>query len=130
VGAPQCLVNYGEDAFQILIDVVIPETQYSEPIRRECLIAIRITPGMSVEVMLPAVDFDDETVLEADKVNDITIARRLPSKMKTTVSPFTQMDPQFHFLRGHLLAQTTRDLVCHDPHPARCARHPPPKGEG
>jgi hypothetical protein len=58
---------------------------------------------------------------------------RLPPKVKPTLPPRSQMDPELHLLPRHRLAQTTCNRVCHrSPHPAsRFARsHPPPFGGG
>jgi len=42
---------------------------------------------MCIKVVLATVDFDDEAMLEADKVNDETIAGRLAAKMKSALPP-------------------------------------------
>jgi len=40
-----------------------------------------------IEIMLSAVDLDDETVFDADKVKDETFARRLTSEMESALAP-------------------------------------------
>jgi len=42
---------------------------------------------MCVEIMLTPVDFHNEMMLKADKIQDETVARCLPPKMKTTLFP-------------------------------------------
>jgi len=50
-------------------------------------VAFCITFCMCIKVVLATVDFDDEAMLEADKVNDETIAGRLAAKMKSALPP-------------------------------------------
>jgi len=89
-----------------------------------------IAPGVRVEVMLAAVDFDDEPVLETEEVDDMSVAWSLAAKMETLFSPGAEMNPQFHLVWGHSFAQTASDFVSHDPHPAAFGGRPPPSGEG
>jgi hypothetical protein len=92
-GLPQRVVYRREHALEVLINIVIPESKYSEASPRELPVAFSVAPRMNIKVMLPAIDFDNETVLEADEINDVIILRRLATKMKTSVPPFAQMHP-------------------------------------
>jgi hypothetical protein len=42
---------------------------------------------MIIEIVLPAIDLDNETMLEADKINDKTLTRRLSPKVVATRPP-------------------------------------------
>jgi len=52
---------------QIPIDFIVPETQYPETLAGKVIVTPCIAPGMRVEVMLTAVDLDDEAVFETDE---------------------------------------------------------------
>jgi len=95
-------------------------------------IALCVPPRMRIEVMLPAVNFDNEPMPQANKVNDKIIARRLATKVKAAFAPRSKMNPKLHLLRRHLLTQTSCDFVRHRPHPAAASRRPPSplRGEG
>ena len=83
----ECLVDQRQHAFEISIDLVIPETKDSVPLFCKMAVAFCITFCMCIKVVLATVDFDDEAMLEADKVNDETIAGRLAAKMKSALPP-------------------------------------------
>jgi hypothetical protein len=86
---------------------------------------------MRIEVVLTAIDLNDEPVLHTDKIDNVPVPRRLTAEMKATLFPRAEMNPKLHLLGCHGFSQTTRELICHaDHHPARFARHPPPFGEG
>ena len=40
-----------------------------------------------IEIMLSAINLDDETVFDADKVNDETFARRLTPEVESALAP-------------------------------------------
>jgi len=128
--AMQRLVDEGQHTFQIAIDLIVPETQYPEALADKMIVALRVTSGMSIEVMLTAINLNDKAVLETDEIYDIVIARRLAAEMESLFSPRTQMNPQFHLLRGHSFAQAASDFVCHSPPPGRLRRPPSPFGGG
>jgi hypothetical protein len=73
--AMQRLVDEGQHTFQIAIDLIVPETQYPEALADKMIVALRVTSGMSIEVMLTAINLNDKAVLET-----IVIARRLAAK--------------------------------------------------
>ncbi len=112
-GVMQRLVDKGQHAFQIAIDLIVPETQYPEAFADKMIVALRITSGMDIEVMLAAIDLNDKALLETDEIYDIVITRGLAAEMESLFSPRTQMNPQFYLLRGHLFAQAASDFVRH-----------------
>jgi len=129
-GIAQSVINHGQDTLEISIDLVVPEPQCPEPIAGKVSVAGSIPSGMRIEVVLAAVDFNNEPVLETHEVDDMTIARSLSAKMETLFSPGAQIDPQLHLLRGHSLAQTASGFVSHKPPPGRLRRPPSPFGGG
>ena len=131
-GLAQRLVDYRKNPLEIVINIVVPKPQHSETFYGEALIALCVTLGVSIEIMLSAVDLDDETMFQTHEVHDEIIARRLAAKMKPALAPRSEVNPKLHFLWRHLLAKAPCDLVRHDPHPAAATRRPPlpPSGEG
>ena len=105
VGGTQRLVDKRQHALQIAIDFIVPEAQYSETFARQATVTLRIAPDMRIEIVLTAIDLDDEPVSETDEVYDRAIARRLASEMEPLFSPCAQMNPQFDFLRGHAFSK-------------------------
>jgi hypothetical protein len=69
------LVNQREHALKISIDVVIPEAQHPETLVSKVPVALDIPPSMLIEVVLTTIDLDDETVLEADEIDNVTVKR-------------------------------------------------------
>jgi hypothetical protein len=86
-GGAQCIIDQGQNTLQIPVNVVVPETQYPEPLIRKIAIAFRVAAGMCVEVMLTAVDLDDEALLETDEIDDIAGARGLTAEMVSEPPP-------------------------------------------
>jgi hypothetical protein len=66
----QRLVDEGQHAFQIAINFIVPETQYAEALADKMVVALRVTSGMAIQVMLAAIDLDDKALLETDEVYD------------------------------------------------------------
>jgi hypothetical protein len=48
---------------------------------------------MAFEIVLTAIDLDDETVLQTNEVNNVAVARRLPAEVEALLSPRPQMNP-------------------------------------
>jgi hypothetical protein len=86
-GVAQRIVDQRQHAVQIPIDFIVPETQYPEALDDKVMVPPRITPGMCIEVMLTAVDLDDEAVFETDEIYDISIAWGLAAEVKSLISP-------------------------------------------
>jgi hypothetical protein len=114
VGAiAQCSIDCFEHTRKIAIDFAVPESQDAETRFAEHFIAVRILPAMNIEIVLSTIDLDSETMLEANKIHDETLARRLSTEMVTAVSPRAEMNPYLDLLWGQRFAQTSRDLVRH-----------------
>jgi hypothetical protein len=76
-----------QHAFEIAIDIVVPEPEAAKASPRKTGVTIRIVRSMFIEVVLPAIEFDDEPVLHTDEVNNETFARRLSPEMKSALAP-------------------------------------------
>jgi hypothetical protein len=75
----------------------------------EFAIATNIASVALVEIVLSAVDLDDQPVLHAREIDDVAIARRLSAEMKPALSPGAEMNPELHLLGRHRLAQSSGD---------------------
>ena len=121
-----------QDPNQILVHIAVPKSQHTKSIADEMPIAHSIARGVIVDIVLTAIDFDHQLLLEANEVDDEAVARRLAAEMEAALAPRAQMDPQFDLLQGHCLAQLAGDLIGHED-PARPAWRPatlPEDGEG
>jgi hypothetical protein len=74
-GIAQRLIDQRKHTLQIPVDFIIPETQHPEALARKMAVALGVAPGMHIEVMLTAVDLDDEAMLEANEIEDVTRGR-------------------------------------------------------
>jgi len=72
---------------EVLVDLVVPESQYTIARILQEAIAQTITLCVAVRVVLTAIELDNEPVLRAGKVDDMTPLRVLPAKMKAALSP-------------------------------------------
>jgi len=99
---------------------------------QEC-IALSIRLNAFRQVMLAAVDLDNDSITERSEIHDVSTDGRLPSEMKAERLQLAQLYPHFHFLRRQALAKRASIGVCHDdPHPAglRPATLPTLRGGG
>jgi hypothetical protein len=92
-------VDCFQNAREVLIDVVIPKPQNTKAAVHQSLISFRVSRLVGVEVVLAAVDFDHKPMLQTYEIDNVTLARSLPTKMKSECTPATQVIPDFHLLR-------------------------------
>ena len=93
VGCAQRIVDSGQDPAEVSIDIIVPESQHAKSLTFEMTVALYVTLGVFVFVVLPAVNFDDQPMLDADKIQDSVVPWRLSPEMKSPGSPGTQMHP-------------------------------------
>ena len=72
---------------EILVHVRIPEPQHTKSVAHEMPVAAAISRGVFIMIVLPAVDLDDQPLLQTDEIDDEAIARRLAAEMKTALAP-------------------------------------------
>src|SRR5215216_3686120 len=84
-----------------------------------------------------AIDLDNEPPFQANEIDYAPVPRRLSTEMKAVRSPCPEMNPQFYFLRRHVLAKIAGALVGHGdasyptrPRAEEARVHPPRSGEG
>jgi hypothetical protein len=72
---------------EISINIAIPESKNAETLGRELRISANVANVMPIEIMLAAIDLDDEQTFHTDKIDDVTFAWRLASEMKSALAP-------------------------------------------
>ena len=96
------------DTFQILEDIIIPEPHYLEALAAQ----ERIAAGVGLRpVVLAAIDFDQQTPLQASEVSDVWPDRMLAAKSATHELPATQALPQLLFGIGHGVPELAREIA-------------------
>jgi hypothetical protein len=97
-------VNRFQDSLQILIDLAVPKTKNMKAGAAQFSIPRLVACSMRINVVLPAIDFDNKAMLQTYEVNDIAATWRLTAKMKSLLSPRTKVIPDFHLLRRQRLS--------------------------
>src|SRR5262249_20811101 len=114
----------GQHSVQIAIHVRASDAQDPEASIAEPAVVLRVR----IEAVLTVIDLDNEPLLEAYKINDATIARRLAAEVNAPLSPGAQVVPQSSFLRAHWFAGDPNGFVNHGDQAA--PRNSPPNGGG
>ena len=83
----QLCVNRLQTTIKIAIDVAIPKSKDTKACCRKTSVTSRVWLLMPVEIVLPAIEFNDKAMLHANKVDDVSFKRRLPPEMITAPSP-------------------------------------------
>ena len=86
---PQCRIDNGENAFKIAVDIVVPEPQHLEPVAFKTLIAHSIAARVLIEIVLTAVNLDDEAMSHTNEIDDQPATRRLATEAKSALPPGT-----------------------------------------
>jgi hypothetical protein len=95
----ECSINCLQNTLQIPVNIAIPEPENAKARARQCRVAPGISQRMSIDIMLTTVNLNHETVPQADKIDDVSLARRLSSEMISALTPRPQMIPDLHLLR-------------------------------
>ena len=94
-----------DDGFHYVVGslqrIVVPDAQYAKPQRFERMRAFRVTRVL-IE-MLAAIEFDDQTMLDADEIHDITVDGMLATKLRAELAG-AQARPESLFDVGWRLA--------------------------
>jgi hypothetical protein len=104
------LLDQLDDAVEVRVDVRVPGSDRTKPCPSENRITHGVMISLQVFGVLAAVDFDDQAVLEADKVEIEAQQRRLPTEVKPVSAHLAKLLPEAIFLRRHALAQLTGAL--------------------
>lgn len=95
------LLDERYDAHAIVTHVVIHEPKYAVALSMQHVFSFEIVA--SLKLMDRTVDFDDETMLDAQKIDDIHPERNLPPEF--CARTFPQNFPHDFFRKGHSPAQ-------------------------
>ena len=83
----QRLIYRLQDAGEIAIDVTVPEAENTKARPPQRVVTILVLHLVNAKIVLPAVDFDNETMFQTDKVNNEPLPRRLPAKVIAPLPP-------------------------------------------
>ena len=83
----KCGVDHLQYSGKVAVDLVVPKPQNTKSTPFEAAGTNRIARGVVIKIVLTAINFDNEPVLETDKIDDVIVARRLPTKMKSALAP-------------------------------------------
>jgi hypothetical protein len=86
-GSAERVIDERQDAVQIAIDFIVPESQHPEALVGKVIVALRIAASMRIEIMLTAIDLDQESMPETDEVYDIAVAWGLTAEVESAFSP-------------------------------------------
>jgi hypothetical protein len=109
---------------EISINIRIPEPQNFKALRLQKRVANLIRSSASRHSVLSAVGFNNKVGSERNEVDDVTTDRCLSPEMKAEWFQFTQLHPQFDFLRRETLAKCAGIFVCQGVFPS----YPSPGG--
>jgi hypothetical protein len=85
-GISQSFVDHRENAFQIPIDFIVPESKNIEALAREVTIPSGVALRVSIEVVLAAINFNDQLVFQANEIHDEIVAWSLTPKVITALA--------------------------------------------
>lgn len=78
-----------DNSLQLLIDLVVPETQYAVSRFLESKVTKSVFRIVPLEAVLAPINFDDQALPPTLKVNDIRWNRRLASEMESARTQLT-----------------------------------------
>jgi len=83
----QSHIDCFQDSDKIAINVAIPKSKDPKAGLFEVFVAPSVASSACVQIMLPAVDLDDKTMFQTNKIYDVALSWRLATEMKSTLSP-------------------------------------------
>jgi len=115
-GRGESRFDLGPNTIRILQHIAVPEADHAEALAFE----IRRAPCIALGRVLSAIDFDDEALLGAQKINDVSVDFDLATELEAAVLPRTKEAPQFSLSIRGVEAQRSRSccrmvLSCHAP---------------
>jgi len=113
------MTDHVNNAFQILKDIDVPETQNTKTFRFEYLCSLAVLRKSFSCIVLSAIEFNDEPATVAGEIGNEARDRNLSAKMPSFLLEHAQFMPQFSFGIGDIAAQATCKMIghCPDPHP-------------
>jgi hypothetical protein len=126
-------LNHSPDAIDILEHIIVPKANEPEALAFQ----VGSSTGIAFRRMLAAVDLDDQTLLSAAKIDNVTADFDLTAKFQVLVLPGAERIPQLALGVGGVLAKRSRPACQkmpsshYAPSPRRFRVDPlPQKGEG
>ncbi len=92
--------NRFHDAVDVIVQLVVPESQHAKALAGEYGVATAIVLCLSVLAVTAAIEFDDDPVSQASEVWEVATKRRLSAKVETLGSQSSKTNPQAGFVLG------------------------------
>jgi hypothetical protein len=86
-GIVKRVIDQRQHTLEISINFVVPKAQNPEALTDKMIVAFRVSAGMCIEVVLAAVNLDDDAVLKTYEIDDEIVAWRLAAKMESALLP-------------------------------------------
>jgi hypothetical protein len=77
------VIDHLQDTAEISVHLVIPEAENFEVTIDEMFVTPSVASGMRVEIVLTSVDLNNQTGPQADEIQNASIPRCLPPKVKS-----------------------------------------------
>jgi hypothetical protein len=102
------LLDGADDVVEARIDLEVPEPQGAESGAAQNFVAHGVVVAVDVLGVLATIDFDSETMPEADEVEVEAEKRRLAAKVKSIAAHIPQLQPKLRLLRRQRPPQLRR----------------------
>lgn len=113
-------------AIKICVYFTVPKSKNAKIMPRQIFVSRHILRDECTHSVLTTIDFDHQSLIEADEVDNKIIDRRLPAKMKSVREPKrSQTSPKLPLVRRQFVSEFSRDFVGHTP-PGFSLRSKPP----
>ena len=107
-----------QHTFGVRQDFVVPETQYAPAVIFEPAGPVGITCALG---MLTTIRLDDQSMVEADEIDDEGSDWMLSSELEPRQLPAAQRRPEPTLGIGGSSPESSRELVLHGPQPIKCS---------
>lgn len=105
--------NFQDNAVETVVDIAVSKAQHPIPAPLQPVIPRGISRSVLRQLMLHAIDFDDQALGEASKVNDEAFNGVLATKVIALCSEFPKLLPQAFFGNRFSPSQLPRNLIGH-----------------
>jgi hypothetical protein len=99
------LLDQLNDAVETGIDVRVPDSDRAKARPAKHRVTHGVVIGLRVFGMLASINFDNQTLLEADEIEIEAEQRRLPTEVESLGPHLPKLNPETDFLRRHRSTQ-------------------------
>ena len=99
------LLDQSDDAIEIGVDVRVPDPDRAKTRPAKHRVTHGVVIGLRAFGVLASVNFDNQTLPEADEIEIESEQRRLSTEMESLRAHLPKLNPETDFLRRHRSAQ-------------------------